>query len=57
MKHSLMKDMTKHLFDVVHTHSRISKVYIVTDQYPKAFERLKLAIAAVGRQIGRATTQ
>lgn len=41
----------KHLFDVVHTHSRISKVYIVTDQYPKASERLKLAIGLVDKLV------
>jgi tetratricopeptide (TPR) repeat protein len=33
----------KHLYDVVYTHSRISKVYIVTEQYLDAFERLELA--------------
>ncbi|HIO19500.1 MAG TPA: serine/threonine protein kinase [Phycisphaerales bacterium] len=32
-----------HLFDVVHTQLRISRVYIVTDQYLEAFERLKVA--------------
>jgi len=41
----------KHLFDVVRTHSRISKVYIVTDQFPKAFDRLKLAIGLVDKLV------